>query len=143
MAGAGSYPWVAFRFAVEIDQLVVGGFSEVSGLAFESEVERFREGGFNGNQRELAGPVKAAQRVVLKRGLCEAQELSDWFAEVTAGRVRRRDLSVLLLGPDQSELKRWKFSRAYPVKWSGPQLQAASSAVALETLEFVHEGLAP
>lgn len=136
-------PFGAFRYAVEIDQLVVGGFSDVSGLTFETEVESFREGGYNNHERQLPGAAKASGRLVLRRGMGDAQELWSWFSEVTAGRLQRRDLSVLLIDADRSEIKRWKFTRACPVKWSGPELRAKSSEVAVEALEFVHEGLAP
>lgn len=136
-------PFGAFRFAVEIDQLVVGGFSEVSGLSFEAEVESFREGGYNGNERQLAGAIKAPARLVLKRGLGDALELWNWFRAVAGGRMQRRDLSVLLIDADRKELRRWKFTRACPVKWSGPELRAKGSEVSVESLEFVHEGLAP
>jgi phage tail-like protein len=135
-------PYVAFRYAVEIDQLVVGGFSEVGGLAFETEVEAFREGGYNDNERQLPGAVKDSGRLVLKRGLGDTQALWKWFRDVAKGTLQRRDLSVLLIDADFNELRRWKFTRACPVKWSGPALLARSSEVAIEAVEFVHEGLA-
>jgi phage tail-like protein len=136
-------PYAAFRYAVEIDQLVVGGFSEVSGLSFEAEVETFREGGFDGPERQLPGARKSTGRLVLKRGLGDARELWDWFRIVAAGQMKRRNLAVLLLDADLHELRRWTFTRACPVKWSGPDLRAKASEVAAEALEFVHEGLSP
>jgi phage tail-like protein len=36
---------------------------------------------------------------------------------------------------------RWNFRDAYPVRWSGPDLRAASAEVALETLELAHRGM--
>ena len=143
MAAPRTDPYGAFRYAVEIDQLVVGGFSDVAGLTFEAEVESFREGGFNGQDRQLAGATKSSGRLVLKRGLGDAQELWNWFREVAAGRMRRRDLSVLLINAERSEVMRWKFTRSCPVKWVGPDLRAKTSEVAVESVEFVHEGLAP
>jgi len=136
-------PYGGYLYAVEIDQLVVGGFAEVSGLVLEAEVESFREGGCNGNERQLPGALKSPARLVLKRGIGDAQELWTWFRAVTQGRVQRRDLSVLLVNTAQHELRRWKFTRACPVKWQGPDLVASRSEVAVEAVEFVHEGLAP
>jgi phage tail-like protein len=40
-----------------------------------------------------------------------------------------------------TELMRWNFDNAYPVKWSGPALNATGDAVAVETLELAHEGM--
>ena len=36
----------------------------------------------------------------------------------------------------------WSFKEACPVKWTGPHLRASNSAVAFESLELVHRGLA-
>ena len=40
-------PYASFRFTAEIDGVAVSGFSEVTGLALETDVETFREGGVN------------------------------------------------------------------------------------------------
>ena len=42
-------PYLGFRFLVEIEGLIVGGFSEVSGLQAETEFEEVREGGVAGD----------------------------------------------------------------------------------------------
>lgn len=38
-------PYRGFRFRVEIEGIIAGGFSEVSGLQVETQVEEHREGG--------------------------------------------------------------------------------------------------
>src|SRR4051812_1931181 len=98
-------PLVAFRFAVEIDQLVVGGFNEVSGLSFEAEVETVREGGSNGAPRQLPGAMKDSGRIALKRGMADRSALWDWFLQVMGGQLKRRDLSVLMLDSGQQEVR--------------------------------------
>jgi phage tail-like protein len=40
-----------------------------------------------------------------------------------------------------TELFRWNFDAAFPVKWVGPQLSADGKTHAIETLEFAHAGL--
>ena len=65
-------PYISFRFRAEIDSLQVSGFSEVTGLAFESEVQTFREGGDNLQEAQLPGPTKFPSRLVMKRGLADA-----------------------------------------------------------------------
>jgi phage tail-like protein len=42
---------------------------------------------------------------------------------------------------DGSPVMTWNFTNAYPVKWIGPHFQASEAAVAVETLELVHEGI--
>jgi phage tail-like protein len=143
MAMTNVDPLVAFRYAVEIDQLVVGGFSDVSGLAFELDVETVREGGNNGAPRQLPGAMKDAGRITLRHGMADRSVLWDWFVEASGGCLKRRKLSVLLLDSQHGEVRRWNVVRACPVKWQGPSLRAQAQEVAFEAIEFVHEGLAP
>ena len=135
-------PYLSFHFAVEIDQKIVAGFSEVSGLDVETAVETFREGGVIGHEQQLAGPSKFPSRLVLKKGITDAKVLWSWHQEVTRGRVTRKDVSVVLRDSTGKEKWRWSFREAAPVKWVGPQLRASSSEVAIETLELIHKGLA-
>ena len=37
--------------------------------------------------------------------------------------------------------KIWYFKKGLPLRWTGPSLNASQSAVAVESLEIVHEGL--
>ena len=46
-------PYAGFRFVVEIDGLLQGGFAKVRGLNRETKVESFREGGVNDFERKL------------------------------------------------------------------------------------------
>ena len=135
-------PYLSFLFAVEIDQQIVAGFSEVSGLEFESAVETFREGGVLGYEQQLAGPTKFPSRIVLKRGMTDAAVLWSWHQDVTRGRVTRKDVSVVLRDSTGKEKRRWSFREAAPVKWVGPQFRASNAEVAVETLELIHRGLA-
>jgi phage tail-like protein len=40
-------------------------------------------------------------------------------------------------------VRRWNLQRAFPSKWTGPDLKSDKGAVAVETLEITHEGLLP
>ena len=35
----------------------------------------------------------------------------------------------------------WKFTRAWPCKYTGPSLNAKNNEIAIESLEICHEGL--
>ena len=136
-------PYLSYRFQVEVDQQVVAAFSEVTGLDFETDVETFREGGVNLHEQQLAGPNKFPSRLVLKRGMTNARLLWSWHQDVTQGRIRRKDVSILLLDSTGEEKWRWNFRQALPVKWVGPQFRASNAEIAIETLELVHRGLLP
>lgn len=140
VTGQRKDPYAGFRFLVEITGMVVAGFSEVSGLQAETEIEEYREGGVNHFVHKRPKLTKYPN-LTLKRGLADSEELFKWYLDVAAGHFERKQVSIIILDPAGNELWRWNFSRAYPVKWSGPELKADSSALAVETVELVHEGL--
>ena len=166
MARRALDPYLAFRFLVEVDGLVLGGFYEVSGLQVEVEVQDYREGGVNDFVHRLPGPTRYPSNLVLRRGTSD-RALWEWHEAIRLGPVeagkaarrepgareaspaeepaaswlKRRDVSVLLTDDAWGEAWRWTFVRAYPIRWSGPELRADSAAVAVEAVELAHEGL--
>lgn len=143
IGGRSADPYLSFNFLVEIQGLVVGGFSDVSGLQAEIEVHDYREGGVNDYIHRLAGPVRYPSNLVLKRGISDAQELWQWHCEVRSGTITRRNITILLLDATGATVKAWHLEKAYPVRWVGPELKGEANTVAVETLEFVHRGFAP
>jgi len=130
-------PLSAFQFAVEIDGVLVGGFSEVSGIQSETKVYTYREGGENGFTHSFPDST-AYSRLVLKRGMTFDDTLWNWYRDVINGIFTRRSMYVLLNAEDGKEAWAWSFTGAFPVKWTGPELKAAQSAVAVETVEFAY-----
>jgi len=133
-------PYLGFRFLVEIQGLIVGGFSEVSGLQAETEVEEIREGGINDHVHKLPKITKYPN-ITLKRGITDSDVLWKWHQEVISGLFMRMSGFIILLDSKGEEKWRWHFVDAYPVKWTGPDLKADSSTVAVETLELAHNGI--
>jgi phage tail-like protein len=133
-------PYGAFRYRVEILGLQVGGFSEVSGLEREVQVEDFREGGLNDFTHKLAGVTKYPN-LSLKRGLADPEDLWAWHQDVVNGRIERRQITLVLVDTAGQDRWRWVFEKAYPVKWSGASFNATSNAVLVESVEFVHTGI--
>jgi phage tail-like protein len=132
-------PYRAFRFRVEIQGLQVGGFQSVSGLERDTKIETFREGGVNDHEVQHAG-LTTYPALRLKRGLADPM-LWSWHQDVVEGRIRRRVVSIILLGTGQTEAWRWVVAGAFPSKWTGAELDAQQSNIATETVEFVHHGL--
>ncbi len=132
-------PYLNFRFRVELGGVISGGFSDVSGLSVETEVETKKEGGENTFEYKLPKATKY-QNLTLKRGISD-DSLWDWYKNVIYGVVERRDISICLMDEEGVEVKRWNFQSAYPVKWQGSALNAKSASVAVESLILVHHGL--
>lgn len=133
-------PYLSFNFLVEMEGLLVGGFSEVTGLQAELELHEYREGGVNGYVHRLAGPVRYPSNLVLKRGMTDNQELWLWHRAVREGIIARRNLTVILLDAVREPVRHWHLERAYPVRWIGPELRGDANTVAIETLELAHCG---
>jgi phage tail-like protein len=135
-------PFLGYRFLVEIEGLIVAGFTEVTGLQAEISVQQYAEGGQNAFEHKLPGPARYPN-LVLKRGLTDIDNLWRWHRDVAAGTIRRRNGSVVLVGEfmQLQGIWRWNFRDAYPVKWTGPDLRAESATVAVESVELAHRGL--
>jgi phage tail-like protein len=140
MANMRKDPFVAFRFEVNLDGLAVAGFSECSGLQWETEIQDYNEGGLNTYVRKFPTRTKQSN-LVLKRGIVD-RVMWNWYWDLTQGLVQRRTGAVLVYDPSGSTVvMHWEFSDAFPSKWTGPDLNASQNNVAVETLEIVHAGL--
>jgi phage tail-like protein len=133
-------PYLSFRFLVEIQGLIVGGFSEVSGLQAETETEEIREGGVNDYVHKLPKITKYPN-ITLKRGITDSDALWNWHQDVVNGIIKRKSGFIILLDCEGNEKWRWSFERAYPVQWTGPELRADSNTVAVESIELAHNGI--
>jgi phage tail-like protein len=133
-------PFIAFRFEVSIAGIPAGGFSDCTGLTVETEVTDYQEGGRNNAVLKLIGRTKQTN-LVLKRGVV-SRDLWDWYFDVVEGRIEKRSGSVILRDPSGNDsVMEFEFADAFPMKWTGPDLNASQSAVAVESLEVVHSGL--
>ncbi len=132
-------PVAELRFKVQLPGLNIGRFRECTGIAVEVEMKDYMEGGSNEFVHKLPTRVKYPN-IVLKRGVTHEDALLKWFWE-SRFTVQRRDMTISLLGPGAKLVRTWAFLNAYPVKWTGPNMNAGSNQIATETLEVVHNGL--
>ncbi len=130
----------SFKFWVEIDDIFVAGFSEVSGLEAETEIEEYREGGVNGYVHKLPKGVRFPN-LVLRKGMTYSPALWNWYESTIDGPIQRKTGAIVLQTVDGKEFGRWSFFDAYPVRWTGPTLDASRSDVAFEQIEIAHSGL--
>lgn len=133
-------PYRNFRFLVEVEGLVEAGFSECSGFGSAVEVIEYREGGDPGHVSKLPGPSSFPD-LTLKNGVSDSHDLYKWHAEILAGKISRRNGSVILLDELGQESVRWNFFKGWPSKWEGPSLNATAKEVAIQTLTISLERL--
>jgi phage tail-like protein len=129
------------RFKVELPGVDLGFFRECTGLAAEIEVKEYNEGGVNDRVHKLPTRMKYPN-LVLKRGVTYEDAMLRWLWK-TQRETQRINVTVSLMGPDGRAVRSWVFQEAFPIKWTGPNLNASSNQIATEQLEIVHAGLQP
>ena len=118
------------------------GFSEVSGLNITHEVVDYREGNSPVDASIKIPGRTSFENIILKRGIVKGdKDFFNWMKTKQNSQIERRDILIKLLDESHAPIMTWKVRRAFPVKYSGPQLQARSSEVAIETIEIAHEGI--
>ncbi|HEY9076332.1 MAG TPA: phage tail protein [Anaerolineaceae bacterium] len=147
-------PAPAYLFYVELSGLIVGLFTECSGISLTRDTEPIIEGGVNNMIRKLPGRVHA-ENIRLKRGLSLNRALYDWFTEGSYDfKVKRINFSiiqgapghnlanVLGIGSGYGKIKQWDLEDAFPVKYEISELATQNtSQVVIETLEIAHNGI--
>ncbi len=128
------------RFYVEIENVTQAVFTEASGLQVETDVLSYEQGGNNAFVHKLPGRTKVGN-LTLKRGFAKGNEFFNWYASIIQGKIERRNVSLAIYNPKGELVTKWTLVRAFPVKWSGPQLTADGTALAIETLELAHDGV--
>ena len=66
--------------------------------------------------------------------------LWNWMQEVIAGTPSQQAMTVTLQDSQGQPALTWEFKNAFPVRWTGPALNALASGDASETLEIAHTG---
>lgn len=145
LASPAVVPFTTAHFVLDIDGLASVNFSKCTGLAGEVSVEEYPEGGENRFAHRF--PSRASfPNLVLNQGAGPVQELWDWFYEFhVTGLVAPRDGTVVLMSTvdgDLAPVRVWAFTRGWPAKLTGPDLDAQTSAVAIDAIEIAHHGLA-
>ena len=151
-----AYPLTKMNFLVSIPDLAgsMAAFSEVSGIEASVDVIEFRQG----NAHSLA-PVKIPGlvkhgNITLKMGYTIGNGFKKWIQECvseTRGAMNRKTVTIELLdirdGSPNSEYETtkgnilWLLKDAWVTKYSGPDLNASTSEVAIETVELAYEEL--
>jgi phage tail-like protein len=136
-------PFTGFNFMVALgdiggeDQLA-GGFQEVEGLAVSIDAVEYRVGNEKTSGVRTFPGLRRYSKVTLKRGLLTDTRLWDW---IDADPPDKRTVVITLLDEQRVPQVRFVLRQAWPCKWTGPDLNATASDVAIESVELTHEGL--
>jgi phage tail-like protein len=133
----GEYPLVGYHFYVEVQGKLMGAFREATGLTSESEKIEYKASGPKGEEITLSQPGRTKfPDIVLKRGLTSNLDMQTWRKEIEDGKFKdsRKNGSIVLYDQAHTELARWNFENAWPVKLEGPGLNSGNNEVAVESL---------
>jgi phage tail-like protein len=142
------YPLPKFHFEVNWGGTRMG-FTEVTGLEFETEVIEYREGNSPVYSKFAQPGLHKLTHVTLKRGtVIEDFEFFKLWRETAKfqesnkiKKVFRRDVTIKLLNEEHQPIISWTLTNAWPTKITSTDLKADGNEVAIETMELVHEGL--
>ncbi|KJK49249.1 hypothetical protein UK23_14880 [Lentzea aerocolonigenes] len=138
-------PGVVSQFSVVIDAGAktydLGLWAKVDGLSVQWDMAEYRAGDMGNHRWYMPGRTKYAN-VKLERAACaDSQKVKQWLTETSFSPTGYTG-AIKLLDPSWSgdALMTWELRHIVPCRWSVVGFQASASGVALETLEFAHEG---
>lgn len=144
---------ITFNFMVLVDGLPLGDFYSIENINRSFEPVAYKELGRNDSPHQLMGQGSYGQ-VILKWGMMNRGSLWDWTEEmkcggpealslgpITLGGSFRKDVMVIQMTRGKLPVRTYNFRNAWPVRWSGANLDAMSSTTAVEELELVYERL--
>ena len=143
-------PYKNFKFRVKWDGRYVAGVTRVGGLTRTTQVISHREGGDPSITRKSPGQTDYAP-VTLERGVTHDTEFEQWAnrvwsfgaglgAEVSL-RNFRKDVTVELYNEAGQLVIAYHLFRCWVSQYTAlPQLDAASNAVAIQSITLENEG---
>lgn len=135
-------PLTGFHFGVEIQGMVTGFFTEVSGLGSENETIEHKVINDKGMEVVMKIPGRLKwEDITLKRGITKNMDVWKWRKQVEDGDVNgaRANGSIVMYDQTLTEVARWNFENAWPVKVSGPTPKADSNEISIEEMVITHE----
>jgi phage tail-like protein len=148
MATPRPNPYSNFNFIVEADGIgPLGAFSEVTGLDSENTPIEYREGADPTNGPRKQPGVEKYSNVQLKRGVTGTLALWNWRKQVRDGSSTAppsATVRVKLLNENHEEgspAMTWVLYGAWPMKITGPTLNAKGNDIAIEQVDLVVERL--
>jgi phage tail-like protein len=142
MAEQREDPLVGFHFAVDIQGVIKGFFTECSGLGSENEAIEQKVTNEKGQEVVIKLPGRLKwENITLKRGITSSMDIWNWRKKVEDGDVEgaRQNGSIVMFDQKLKEVARWNFERAWHLKVTGPQPKSDGNEIGIEELTITHE----
>jgi len=145
MADRKKDPLANFHFYVDIESVFAGTFREVSGLGSENPVIEYWHAGQKGETRWLKMPGRLkVNDLTFKTGtIDDTMALHKWRKEIEDGNVdkNRKNGSIWMFNQANEPVAKCDFTDAWPIKISGPTLNAGANETAVEEITLAIETL--
>jgi phage tail-like protein len=136
-------PIIGVHFEIQVGS-ITGYFTSVTGLGSESEVTEHKIVGSGSKEsvRKIPGRLKWGD-ITLKRGITANLDMWAWIQLVRDGKVSsaRQDGTISAYSQEGELIAKWDFVAGWPSSITGPDLKSEDSAVGVEELVIVHEGI--
>lgn len=151
-----AYPLTKMNFLVSVDELegTLAAFNEVTGIDASVDVIEFRQGNAHSlSPVKIPGLVKHGN-ITLKMGYTIGNSFKEWIAACTSptrGLMPRHTITIELIDIRETGVDSayttvggqvfWTLKEAWVAKYTGPDLNATASEVAIESVEIAYEEL--
>lgn len=141
----GQWPVTAFHFRATIGGQQIS-FQEISGLDDEVDAVEYRHGDSPSLYKMQSNGLRKASTLTFKKAtFADGDELNEMWAQndefdYTSTGTGRQDILVEMLDEAGDIVQSWNFINCIPRKFTGATLKSDSSDVAVESIEFAHEG---
>ena len=141
-------PYGNYYFALELGDTngstEVAHFLECSGLKSACSVFEIEEGGVNSKTHKRVERSKW-ENLVCRYATSTSTVMLEWRDLFLQDKFTESDnykSGAITLKNNAGEIvRRYSFTKAWPVSWEGPSLSSDGSALSIETLELAHDGL--
>lgn len=136
------WPLPKFHFSVDIGSQTNLPFQEVSGLDTETQVIEYRAGNSKAFSTIKMPGIAKFGNVTMKKGIfVKDNNFFDMYSKIQMNLIERVTVTIKLLDQDGNPTMVWTLANAWPTKITGTDLKSDGNEVAVETIEFAHEGL--
>ena len=137
------WPLPKFYFTVSLgSQDNTVSFQEVSGLETETQPIEYRHGDSKQfSTIKMPGIVKTGN-VTLKKGIfVNDNNFWKWYEAIKMNTIKREAVTIQLLDEKGKPTMTWILTNAWPTKITVTDMKTDANEVAVESVEFSHEGL--
>jgi phage tail-like protein len=137
------WPLPKFYFSVDIGDVAANlPFQEVTGLDIETQTIEYRAGDAKVFNTLKMPTIVKASNVTMKKGIfARDSKFFDWYNSIKMNVIKRQDVTIRLLDELGTPTMVWKLTNAWPSKITGTDLKSDGNEIAVETIEFAHEGI--